>query len=217
MMDPWEKKKWAVVVVLVALCVGGSFWATRETVPEAAEIPSERPSVTVPADKPKNITIYISGAVREPGLYQVKPGIRYQEALAEAGGATEEADLTKVNLAKKCKDGSHVNVPLLKKSARKPVQTRTVDPTGGETPGTGTVNPAAEADSVLPPPVAAGRVNLNQAGVEELTGLPGIGPALARRIVEYRRQQPFRSPEDLQNVSGIGPSKFQRLRALVEV
>ena len=97
MMDPWEKKKWAVVVVLVALCVGGSFWATRETFPEAAEIPSERPSVTVPADKPKTITIYISGAVREPGLYQVKPGIRYLEALAEAGGATEEADLTKVN------------------------------------------------------------------------------------------------------------------------
>lgn len=54
-------------------------------------------------EKIAKITVYISGAVQEPGLYQVKPGIRYQEALEEAGGATKEADLTRVNLAKNAK------------------------------------------------------------------------------------------------------------------
>lgn len=156
--------------------------------------------------KAPRITIYISGAVQEPGLYQVPPGIRFQEALAEAGGVTEEADLTRVNLARKCKDGCQINVPFLKKKAQK----------AGTAPSSREAVPSAGAGNG-PGQGAARRINLNQAGVEELTELPGIGPALARRIVEYRKTQPFRKAEDLQQVSGIGPAKFQKLREWVEV
>ena len=147
-----------------------------------------------------------SGAVQEPGLYQVPPGIRFQEALAEAGGVTEEADLTRVNLARKCKDGCQINVPFLKKKAQK----------AGTAPSNREAVPSAGAGNG-PGQGTARRINLNQAGVEELTELPGIGPALARRIVEYRKTQPFRKAEDLQQVSGIGPAKFQKLREWVEV
>lgn len=205
-MDPWEKKKWLVVLALVLVCAGGSLWQAGEVRTERPETLSAVQPEKAPTEKKKRITIYISGAVQEPGLYQVPPGIRFQEALAEAGGVTEEADLTRVNLARKCKDGSQINVPFLKKNARK------------------TGNSSGRKDTPPPPavgkktgPGAAGKINLNQAGIEELTELPGIGPALAQRIVEYRQAQPFQKIEDLQRVSGIGPAKFRKLRDQVEV
>lgn len=205
-MDPWEKKKWLVVLALVFVCVGGSIWQERKALPEGPEPQAVVQQEKATKEKPPRITIYISGAVQEPGLYQVPPGIRFQEALAEAGGVTEEADLTRVNLARKCKDGCQINVPFLKKKAQK----------AGTAPSSREAVPSAGAGNG-PGRGAARRINLNQAGVEELTELPGIGPALARRIVEYRKTQPFRKAEDLQQVSGIGPAKFQKLREWVEV
>ena len=200
-MDPWEKKKWLVVLALVFVCVGGSIWQERKALPEGPEPQAVVQQEKATKEKPPRITIYISGAVQEPGLYQVPPGIRFQEALAEAGGVTEEADLTRVNLARKCKDGCQINVPFLKKKAQK----------AGTAPSSREAVPSAGAGNG-PGQGAARRINLNQAGVEELTELPGIGPALARRIVEYRKTQPFRKAEDLQQVSGIGPAKFQKHR-----
>lgn len=205
-MDPWEKKKWLVVLALVFVCVGGSIWQERKALPEGPEPQAVVQQEKATKEKPPRITIYISGAVQEPGLYQVPLGIRFQEALAEAGGVTEEADLTRVNLARKCKDGCQINVPFLKKKAQK----------AGTAPSSREAVPSAGAGNG-PSQGAARRINLNQAGVEELTELPGIGPALARRIVEYRKTQPFRKAEDLQQVSGIGPAKFQKLREWVEV
>ena len=205
-MDPWEKKKWLVVLALVFVCVGGSIWQERKALPEGPEPQAVVQQEKATKEKPPRITIYISGAVQEPGLYQVPPGIRFQEALAEAGGVTEEADLTRVNLARKCKDGCQINVPFLKKKAQK----------AGTAPSSREAVPSAGAGNG-PGPGAARRINLTQAGVEVLTELPGIGPALARRIVEYRKTQPFRKAEDLQQVSGIGPAKFQKLREWVEV
>lgn len=118
-MDPWEKKKWLVVLALVFVCVGGSIWQERKALPEGPEPQAVVQQEKATKEKPPRITIYISGAVQEPGLYQVPPGIRFQEALAEAGGVTEEADLTRVNLARKCKDGCQINVPFLKKKPKR--------------------------------------------------------------------------------------------------
>ncbi|WP_278675165.1 helix-hairpin-helix domain-containing protein [Acidaminococcus fermentans] len=204
-MDPWEKKKWLVVLALVLVCAGGSLWQAGEVRTERSETLSAVRPEKAPTEKKKRITIYISGAVQEPGLYQVPPGLRFQEALAEAGGVTAEADLTRVNLARKCKDGSQINVPFLKKNTRK-----TGNSSGRKDPPPASIGKKTGQG-------AAGKINLNQAGIEELTELPGIGPALARRIVEYRQAQPFQKIEDLQQVSGIGPAKFRKLRDQVEV
>lgn len=210
-MDPWEKKKWLVVLGIVLCCVAGGLWQSRSRTPETqggqaqAQVAAPRP------EKKARATIYISGAVQNPGLYQVEPGIRYQEALEVAGGATEEADLTRVNLARKCKDGSQVNVPFLKKSSRRSSSgTSSGGNGGGERAGSVSGEPAA-------PPPAGGKVNLNTADEAQLTTLPGIGPSLARRIILHRQQKPFQRVEDLQQVSGIGPAKFRRLAGQVEV
>lgn len=211
-MDPWEKKKWLVVLGIVLCCVAGGLWQSRSRTPEnpggqaQAQVAAPRP------EKKARATIYISGAVQNPGLYQVEPGIRYQEALEVAGGATEEADLTRVNLARKCKDGSQVNVPFLKKSSRRSSSS------GGSSGWHGSgESPASVAGEPEASPSAGGKVNLNTADEARLTTLPGIGPALARRIILYRQQKPFQQVEDLQQVSGIGPAKFRRLAGQVEV
>lgn len=103
-MNPWEKKKWAVVIGIVLLCVGGSLYFT---VPQKLEEPVQREAAQRLQEKepqPKAI-VYISGAVKNPGLYPIETGTRFQEALEKAGGPTEDADLSKVNLAKNARMG----------------------------------------------------------------------------------------------------------------
>lgn len=154
--------------------------------------------------------MYISGAVKNPGLYPIETGTRFQEALEKAGGPTEEADLSKVNLAKKCKDGMQLNVPYKKEkkaSRQMAVKKETVRKTSE--------NSAEEGANDVPKP--SGKINLNQASAASLETLPGIGPALARRIIAYRQKTPFARLEDLQKVSGIGPAKFLKLRDFLEV
>ena len=214
-MDPWEKKKWLVVLGIVLCCAAGGLWHSRSQTREPQGSQAEAQVVAARPERKARATIYISGAVQSPGLYQVEPGIRYQEALEVAGGPTEEADLTRVNLAKKCKDGSQVNVPFLKKSSRRTRGNSGTTPVSGGSGGGSAGDETFEKAS--PGPVPGGKVNLNTADEVQLTTLPGIGPALARRIIQYRQQKPFQKVEDLQQVSGIGPAKFRRLADQVEV
>lgn len=208
-MNPWEKKKWAVVIGIVLLCVGGSLYFT---VPQKLEEPVQREAAQRLQEKepqPKAI-VYISGAVKNPGLYPIETGTRFQEALEKAGGPTEDADLSKVNLAKKCKDGMQLNVPYKKekKASRQVTVKRDMVKEVSE-------NPAEEVEKKAPMP--SGKINLNLASAASLETLPGIGPALARRIIAYRQKTPFARLEDLQKVSGIGPAKFLKLRDFLEV
>lgn len=211
-MDPWEKKKWLVVLGIVLCCVAGSLWQSRNRTPETGTGQAEAQMAEPRQEKKALATVYISGAVQNPGLYQVEPGIRYQEALKAAGGVTEEADLARVNLAKKCRDGSQVNVPFLKKSSRRSRGKENPPGEDGKEKSAAAASGEASAASET-----VGRVNLNTADEAQLTALPGIGPSLARRIILYRQQKPFRRVEDLQQVSGIGSAKFRNLAGRVEV
>lgn len=214
-MDPWEKKKWLVVLGIVLCCVAGGLWQSRSRVPETTAGQAEAQVAVPHPEKKARATIYISGAVQNPGLYQVEPGIRYQEALEVAGGATEEADLTRVNLARKCKDGSQVNVPFLKKNSRRGRAVGSISTSSGEE---GQGETVIRASGEQEPLSATGeKVNLNTATEARLTTLPGIGPSLARRIILYRQQKPFQRVEDLLQVPGIGPAKLRRLADQVEV
>lgn len=133
----------------------------------------------------RKVYVDIAGAVKRPGLYRVRASGRVAAAVARAGGPTAKADLAGVNLAAPLQDGQQVLVP-----------------SGGGGSGGGGGGHGS-----------GGRVSLGSASAEDLDGLDGIGPTLARRIVDYRQAHGgFRSVDDLREVEGIGEKRLAALR-----
>jgi competence protein ComEA len=145
------------------------------------------------------VVVHVAGAVQHPGVYRLPAGARVDDAVRRAGGARPRADLDQLNLAAKLEDGRQVLVPR-----RMPASTAAAGPvasTGGAVPGT----PAVP-------------INLNTATLEQLDTLPGIGPATAQKILDYRTAHGgFGSVEDLGQVPGIGDRRMAALRDEVRV
>jgi competence protein ComEA len=162
------------------------------------------PKVTVDetSGAPTELLVHVAGAVRQPGLVRLPPGARVADAVRAAGGASPGADVSALNLAALVADADKIQVP---KRGEAPVQ----PPAGGTgvSGGTGRAGAAAGAP-----------VDLNAAGAQELDALPGIGPVLAQRIVDFRTSKGrFASVDDLRQVEGIGPKKFEQLKPLLVV
>jgi competence protein ComEA len=134
------------------------------------------------------LVVHVAGEVAEPGIVRLPPGSRVVDAIEAAGGATSGVDLTPLNLARILTDGEQVAVGI--------------DPP-----------PQAAAD---PGAAGASTVSLNSASAEQLATLPGIGPTLAARIVQWREQNGrFTAVDELLEVSGIGPAKYDAIAGLV--
>lgn len=148
------------------------------------------------------MVIAVHGAVASPGVYELAGDARVRDAVAAAGGPRPGADMSGVNLARRIQDEDEVAIPSM-------APTRGPDlPTASE-----------PADSIPPAVNSSGsRVNLNAATVAELDQLPGVGPVLAQRIIDYRDEQgPYQSADDLERVQGISARMVEELRALVSV
>ncbi|MFD8377548.1 helix-hairpin-helix domain-containing protein [Streptomyces sp. NPDC059679] len=147
---------------------------------------------------PGSVVVDVSGKVRDPGVHRLRSGSRVADALKAAGGTRPGADLSGLNRARVLADGEQIVVgtpPAL-------------PPTGG--------GPAVTAESGGAGPAPAGPVSLNSATVDQLDTLPGVGPVLARHILDYRTQHGgFRSVDELREVNGIGDRRFADLRPLV--
>ena len=130
--------------------------------------------------------VHVVGEVASPGMYQLPVGARLVDAVFAAGGLTEDADNASVNLARKLTDGEQIIVFSISQE--------------GQSPGTN----------------SSGLISLNRAGDKELEELPGIGPALAGRIIAWREANGgFKSVQDLLKVSGIGESLLSGVVDLV--
>ncbi|MFF2317249.1 helix-hairpin-helix domain-containing protein [Arthrobacter sp. NPDC058097] len=165
-----------------------------------------------------NVVVHVAGAVKKTGVVRLPRGSRVHEAIAAAGGARPEADLDRLNLASPLEDGQKIYVPRRGEAA--PADTTGAAPADksgaagtsgvGGAPVDGNGGPAGNA--------SGGKINLNTATVEELGELPRVGPVLAQRIVDWRTQQgPFKSPEELDAVDGVGPKMLETLLPLVTV
>lgn len=178
---------------LLALAIVGGAILLLVTRPQPVQITINPPlptTTTEPTVTPGPITVYITGAVQQPQTTLSLPfGSRVQEAVEAAGGLLDEADRDRVNMAQILRDGDQVHVPSIS---------------------------SVEAETVLATPNSSGIVHINRATTEELATLPGVGPTLAGRIITYRDENgPFASLDDLDNVSGIGPSLLAEMEGLI--
>ncbi len=144
--------------------------------------------------EPASMRVHVAGEVLRPGVYELPFGSIVQDAIDAAGGMSDEASQDRVNLAAALEDGQQVYVPEYSEVAPS------------------NPNPGSVTGSVTE------QISINTASAPELERLPGIGPVLAQRIVEYREQNgPFQRLEDLLDVEGIGPSKLENLQDYVRV
>ncbi|MEX2538265.1 MAG: ComEA family DNA-binding protein [Actinomycetota bacterium] len=178
------------LAVLAAVGLAGGYGVAMRAKPKPTTVSLASPS---PGEETKRVVyVHVAGAVGRPGLYEVPEGARVDDAVRKAGGPTDTADLDALNLAAKVKDGDKVLVPG--------TQADSSGGTGADGPGGSTL------------------INLNTASAADLDTLPGIGPALAERIISYREEHGgFRTVDELLDVPGIGPTKLDEIRDLATV
>ncbi|MBQ7063720.1 MAG: helix-hairpin-helix domain-containing protein [Firmicutes bacterium] len=168
---------------------------SENTSAEEADLPEE---VSRDESFAEWIYVHVTGAVAKPDqVVRLESGVRVIDAIEAAGGSLDEADLGRLNLAAKLADGQRLYVPFVGEDSVP----------AGQVPG---LNDSGSAEKSL--------TNLNTASKMELQALPGIGPALAGRIITYRETKgAFASIEQIMNVSGIGEVLFQQIRDLITV
>ncbi|TDU87509.1 competence protein ComEA [Kribbella voronezhensis] len=144
---------------------------------------------------PQEVVVDVAGKVRRPGLVRATTGSRVADVLVLAGGALPGVDLTNLNLARQVSDGEQILVGL-----------PGAPPAATPGPGTSSTNPTATP------------VDLNKATLAELESLPGVGPVLAQRILDWRTEHGrFTTVDELQEVTGVGEKKFESLKPHVHV
>jgi competence protein ComEA len=155
--------------------------------------PRGEPVTLLPAPTSSPIIVYVTGQVTQPGVYSLSVGSRVDDAIQAAGGFSSDANTTAINLAEVLADGQKINVPNM-------------------------ATQVASEENVQPDTVGFSPIDINTASLEQLDTLPGIGPATAQDIIDYRSSSGnFTRIEDIMNVPGIGQGKFDAIKDLITV
>src|SRR3954447_15067971 len=206
----------ALAILVVAL--GVRFMHRQQPAPAAApgSAPVERSAgtagVSVARPAAAGSVVHVAGAVRDPGVYRLAAGARVQDAIERAGGARAGGDVNAINLAAKVADGQQIVVPA---RAGRGAGAAPAAAAAAGGPDAAAGGRAAAPGGAAGPPAAP--VSLNSATAEQLDTLDGVGPATARKIIEWRTQHGgVPSIHDLGRVPGIGPKKLAALRGQVQ-
>lgn len=192
--------------------------------------------VSDPLEKSEEpVVVSVTGAINAPGNYTLDPGSRVKDIIDRAGGVLAEANLSDINMAAKLIDATTLQIPYMPQAVyednvfvmRRGEFAAALNPPEytisgwaaiqasrtALTPDSGNAAPGHTGSAVD----TSGLIDLNTATSRDLEGLPGIGPKLASQIINYRTSAPFTSVEEVMNVSGIGPKKYDSIKNLVTV
>jgi len=165
----------------------------------AAGKPRGEPIRLIPPPTQAPMIVHVAGAVKSPGVHSLPSGSRVKDAIEKSGGLADLADSNLLNLAMPVKDGMQIWVPEVQ------------DNQGGAIPS-GLSGPDRDVEQ------PANLININTASQAELETLSGIGPVIAKAIIQYRLQNgPFDEITEIQSVAGIGPAKFEKIQAHITV
>jgi len=188
-----SQRKALAVIALIAVAIS-AFYIFK---PNPAEAIPETPVVM----KPALLIVDVTGEVLNPGVYELNANARVIDAVKAAGGAKKSADLSLINLARVVKDGEQIYIEA--KISSQSARYRSSD---------------NSSLSSMRASIGNGTININRASAKELERLPGIGPVLASRIVQFRSANgSFLTVEDLGKVPGIGNSKLEKFRNLIRI
>lgn len=189
----WKSLQLIGLSILLALMISGIILLVSTP-------PHGSPVIILPTKANDTVAVYINGEVKSPGVYSLTRGNRVSDAIEAAGGLSNLADPSSINLAVVVNDEDFIHVPAL---GEKVVPTNTVGTTSSDTKGIIATNQ---------------KVDVNHATLEELMTLPGIGPVKAQAILTYRTNNGlFTIADDLLKVSGIGPSTLEKIAAYVVI
>ena len=207
-----KKKLFAKIIIIVAILIIGSITYIKNKIDENSynkmyenlQIESIAENIdekVIDEAKEYKIKVYVTGAVNFPGVIELEEGARIQDAINLAGGAKEDANLEKVNLAYCLEDGQKLYIPNIGENEVEYISTEN---------GDNVIEKNSNSNN--------SKVNINTGGVEELKALPGVGDLLAQKIIDYREKNgKFKTIDDLKNVSGIGDKKFESMKEYVSV
>jgi len=190
-----EKREWIIITIIsfiLGLLIGNYAFRTNNN------------SIII-ENKNTKIYIHIAGEIKYPGVYEMESGDRVFQLIEKAGGVTENADISSINLSKKLIDGEKVIIFAKKDSVNSETTSNSL-------------NQSSSTSSIVSSTNNSNLININTASQKELEELPGIGPTLAQRIVDYREKNGyFQTIEDIKKVSGIGDKKFEAIKDLITV
>lgn len=214
MLDNLTKKQKIIVIAIAGIVAIGImyFIYNKNQVKEDINIENEILVNNVITNENNTnddiVVIHITGSVKNPGIVKLKEGSRIEDAIEAAGGLTENADITKVNLAYVVEDGTKIKIPSA--SEEDIGDEDIIDSKSGD-------NIIIE-ENTISSNNSTQTININKATEKEFETLPGIGPSLASKIIEYRNQNgKFGSIEDIKNVNGIGDNKYEKIKDLITV
>jgi competence protein ComEA len=216
MAGSWlDRNRNIIFIVLSVVAVGGAaiFYIGQPQQEPIEILPAEAtatPAATAtplpaPTETPAPVRVYITGAVARSDVYFLPAGSIVKDVIAAAGGLTAEADPVRVNQALELKDQQHIHIPKLgEENPPPPVQDGSAS--------------SGQVDTAKPAVETGALINLNTASLEQLDQLPGVGPAIAQRIIDYREQVGgFKTIEEITEVSGIGEATFNKVKDLITV
>ena len=213
MLDNLTKKQKIIVIAIAGIvAIGIMYFIYKNQVKEDINIENEILVNNVSTNENNTnddiVIIHITGSVKNPGIVKLKEGSRIEDAIEAAGGLTENADITKVNLAYVVEDGTKIKIPSA--SEEDIGDEDIIDSKSGD-------NIIIE-ENTISSNNSTQTININKATEKEFETLPGIGPSLASKIIEYRNQNgKFGSIEDIKNVNGIGDNKYEKIKDLITV
>ena len=209
-------KKLSIFIIISLICIGGLLLKDKANSEEEIYVLSEEDMTQNKSENEvnedeeikedeensnvnnKEITIYISGAVKSPGIVTLNQGERLATAVEKVGGTTDKADLNSINMAVKVEDEMHYIIPKFGEI---------IDSNSQQNNDTISNNSANNKTS---------KININTATIEELDTLPGVGEATANKILNHRNESGnFKSIEEIKNVNGIGDKKYENIKELI--
>ena len=211
-----KKTKILLIILIAIMAIGISYYAYQnekesQNIIEQQNLEIEENKQEESSKETKKIIVHVSGAVQNEGVIELEENSRIADAIEKAGGFREDAYTKDVNLAYKLEDGMKIYIPTMEEKENE--KTNVIVESNIETE-----NNNSSYSNASDGKNTNSKVNINTASKEELDTLPGIGPSTAEKIINYRKEKgKFKSIEEIKDVSGIGDSKYENIKDMIEI